>query len=103
LVEGGADEIGNDSDGIGRWRDQPHVTWVPNMRAIRKKFLFQFSQHLFWRAGILRQWLGEKMRQQARLDIREDRLFFDVLQILGQHVYHAVADFAKFSWVHEST
>src|SRR5450755_1798718 len=39
LIEGGADEIGNDSDGIGRWRDQPHVTWVPDMRAIGKKFL----------------------------------------------------------------
>jgi hypothetical protein len=73
------------------------------MRAIREKLLFQFCQHLLWGSGMLRQWFSEELRQCAWFDIREHWLFFDVLQILGQHIHDAVPNFAKFFGIHEST
>jgi hypothetical protein len=40
------------------------------------------------------------LRQQAWFDVGEDRLFFDMLQVLGQQVHYSVANFTKFSGIH---
>jgi hypothetical protein len=103
LVECRADKIGNDPYRTRRWSDQSHVPRMPDIRAVRKKLLFQFFQNLLWGARLLRQWLVEKASEFTWFHVGKHWLFFDVLQVLGQQVDHSVPNLAKFSGIHEST
>src|SRR6202167_6870991 len=83
LVKRRTDEIRNDANGIGRRSNQPHVTWMSDMRAIRKKRFFKFLENRLGSARFHRQRLVKELRQFTWLHVRKHRLFFDVLQILS--------------------
>src|SRR5208337_3345398 len=79
LIDGRTDEVGDNTHGIRRRSDEPHVAGMADIGAIGKQFVLEFIQHGVWRTWLLRQRLHEKPVRHAWFDVRKYALLFDVV------------------------
>jgi hypothetical protein len=50
---------------------------------------------------MLRQRLVKEAGQEARLHVRKNALFFNLLEVVRQQIHYPMPNFSKLTWVHE--